>query len=79
MPSLTPPEDPGRLTISVVPVTPARPRDSIAAGTPAATPAALIASAIPGARLRVIRGAAHLANVSSSAEFSAVLLGHLTA
>jgi 3-oxoadipate enol-lactonase len=40
---------------------------------------AAIASAIPGARLRVIRGAAHLANVSSSAEFSAVLLGHLTA
>ena len=40
---------------------------------------AAIASEIPGARLRVIRGAAHLANVSSSAEFSAVLLGHLTA
>jgi 3-oxoadipate enol-lactonase len=38
---------------------------------------AVIASAIPGARLRVIRGAAHLANVSSAAEFSATLLGHL--
>jgi len=40
---------------------------------------AAIASAIPGARLRVIRGAAHLANVSSAAEFSATLLAHLAA
>jgi 3-oxoadipate enol-lactonase len=40
---------------------------------------AVIASAIPGARLRVIRGAAHLANVSAAAEFSATLLAHLTA
>jgi 3-oxoadipate enol-lactonase len=40
---------------------------------------AVIASAVPGARLRVIRGAAHLANVSSAAEFSATLLAHLTA
>jgi 3-oxoadipate enol-lactonase len=40
---------------------------------------AVIASAIPGARLRVIRGAAHLANVSAAAEFSAALLAHLTA
>ena len=39
----------------------------------------MIASAIPGARLRVIRGAAHLANVSAAAEFSATLLAHLTA
>jgi 3-oxoadipate enol-lactonase len=38
---------------------------------------AVIASAIPGARLRVIRGAAHLANVSSAAEFTATLLAHL--
>ena len=38
---------------------------------------AAIASAIPGARLRVIRGAAHLANVSSAAEVSATLLAHL--
>jgi len=38
---------------------------------------AVIASAIPGARLRVIRGAAHLANVSSAAEVSAALLAHL--
>jgi len=37
----------------------------------------VIASAIPGARLRVIRGAAHLANVSSPAEFTATLLAHL--
>jgi 3-oxoadipate enol-lactonase len=40
---------------------------------------AAIASAIPGARLRVIRGAAHLANVSQAAEVTAVLLAHLTA
>ena len=40
---------------------------------------AVIASRIPGARLRVIRGAAHLANVSAAAEFSATLLAHLTA
>ena len=38
---------------------------------------AVIASAIPGARLRVIRGAAHLANVSSAAEVTATLLAHL--
>jgi 3-oxoadipate enol-lactonase len=37
----------------------------------------VIASGIPGARLRVIRGAAHLANVSSAAEVSAALLAHL--
>jgi 3-oxoadipate enol-lactonase len=40
---------------------------------------AVIAAAIPGARLRVIRGASHLANVSAAAEFSATLLAHLTA
>jgi 3-oxoadipate enol-lactonase len=38
---------------------------------------ALIASAIPGARLRVIRGAAHQANVSQAAEVTAALLAHL--
>jgi 3-oxoadipate enol-lactonase len=38
---------------------------------------ALIAAAIPGARLRVIRGAAHLANVSQAAEVTAALLSHL--
>ena len=38
---------------------------------------ALIATAIPGARLRVIRGASHLANVSQSAEVTAALLAHL--
>jgi 3-oxoadipate enol-lactonase len=38
---------------------------------------AAIASAIPGARLRVLRGAAHLANVSSAGEFTATLLAHL--
>ncbi len=40
---------------------------------------AVIADAIPGARLRVIRGAAHLANVSQAAEVTAALLAHLTA
>src|SRR5215470_11025826 len=40
---------------------------------------AVIASAITRARLRVIRGAAHLANVSSAAEFAATLLAHLAA
>ena len=38
---------------------------------------AVIASAIPGARLRVIRGAAHLANVSAAAQFTVTLLAHL--
>jgi 3-oxoadipate enol-lactonase len=38
---------------------------------------AVIARAIPGARLRVIRGASHLANVSQPAETTALLLGHL--
>lgn len=38
---------------------------------------AVIAAAIPGARLRVIRGAAHLANVSQAAEVTAALLTHL--
>jgi 3-oxoadipate enol-lactonase len=38
---------------------------------------AVIASGIPGARLRVIRGAAHLANVSAAAEVTALLLAHL--
>lgn len=40
---------------------------------------AAIASAIPGARLRVIRGASHLANVSAAAEVTALLLAHLRA
>ena len=38
---------------------------------------AVIARAIPRARLRVIRGASHLANVSQPAETTALLLGHL--
>jgi 3-oxoadipate enol-lactonase len=38
---------------------------------------ALIAAGIPGARLKVIRGAAHLANVSQSGEVSAALVQHL--
>lgn len=40
---------------------------------------AVIAAAIPGARLRVIRGAAHLANVSQAAEVTTALLAHLAA
>lgn len=40
---------------------------------------AAIASAIPGARLRVVRGAAHLANVSNAAEVTALLIPHLLA
>jgi 3-oxoadipate enol-lactonase len=40
---------------------------------------AVIASGIPGSRLRVIRGAAHLANVSAAAEVTTLLLPHLLA
>jgi 3-oxoadipate enol-lactonase len=40
---------------------------------------AVIARGIPGARLRVIRGAAHLANVSAPGEVTAALTGHLLA
>ncbi len=47
---------------------------------PATPPAhgAAIAAAIPRARLAVVRGAAHLANVSAAAEVTAALLGLLT-
>jgi 3-oxoadipate enol-lactonase len=38
---------------------------------------AAIASAIPGARLRVIRGATHLANVGMPGEVTAALIDHL--
>jgi 3-oxoadipate enol-lactonase len=38
-----------------------------------------IAARIGGARLRVVRGAAHLANVSAATEVTAALLGHLRA
>ncbi len=48
MPSFTPPVEPGRFTISVVLASPAAPRDRTADGTPAATPAARIASGMPG-------------------------------
>jgi 3-oxoadipate enol-lactonase len=46
---------------------------------PATPPAhgALIASRIPGARLRVIRGTAHLTNVQAPGEVTAALLTHL--
>jgi 3-oxoadipate enol-lactonase len=55
----------------------------VIAGTedPATPPwhGAAIARAIPGARLRVIRRAAHLANVSNAAEVTALLTPHLRA
>jgi 3-oxoadipate enol-lactonase len=40
---------------------------------------AVIAAGIPGARLRVVRRAAHLANVSAAAEVTALLVPHLLA
>jgi len=40
---------------------------------------AVIASAIRNSRLRIIRGAAHLANISQPGEFTAALLAHLAA
>jgi 3-oxoadipate enol-lactonase len=48
---------------------------------PATPPAhgARIASGIEGARLRVIRGGSHLANVSAAGEVTAALTAHLTA
>lgn len=50
-----------------------------ASDDPATPPAhgAVIAGAISGSRLVVVRGAAHLAAVSSPAEVTAALLGHL--
>jgi len=39
----------------------------------------VIARGISGSRLRVIRGASHLANVSAAGEVTAALLGHLLA
>jgi pimeloyl-ACP methyl ester carboxylesterase len=38
----------------------------------------VIAAGIAGSRLRVIRGASHLANVSQPGEVTAALLSHLT-
>jgi 3-oxoadipate enol-lactonase len=52
----------------------------IAGAEDSATPpwhGAAIASGIAGSRLLVIRGAAHLANVSASGEVAAALLRHL--
>ncbi len=40
---------------------------------------AVIARGIAGARLRVIRGASHLANISQPGEVTALLLAHLLA
>jgi 3-oxoadipate enol-lactonase len=39
---------------------------------------AVIAAGIPGSRLRVVHGAAHLANVSHPAEVTALVLAHLS-
>jgi 3-oxoadipate enol-lactonase len=58
------------------------PTQVIAGAEDPATPpwhGAVIASGIPGARMCVIRGAAHLANISQPGEFTASLLAHLTA
>jgi 3-oxoadipate enol-lactonase len=52
----------------------------IAAAEDPATPpwhGAVIASGIAGARLTVVRGAAHLANVSAPGEVGSALLGFL--
>ncbi len=52
----------------------------IAGSEDPATPpwhAAVIAGGIAGSRLRVVRGASHLANVSQAAEATALLTGHL--
>ena len=52
----------------------------IAGSEDPATPpwhAAVIARGIAGSRLRVVRGASHLANVSHAAEVTALLTGHL--
>jgi pimeloyl-ACP methyl ester carboxylesterase len=51
----------------------------IAASEDPATPpahGALIARRLPGARLTVVRGAAHLANLQSPGPVTAALLGH---
>ena len=54
----------------------------IAASEDPATPpahGALIARRVPGARLTVIRGAAHLASLQAPGPVTAALLGHLRA
>jgi 3-oxoadipate enol-lactonase len=58
------------------------PTHVIAGAEDPATPpwhGAIIASGIRNSRMRVIRGAAHLANISHSGEFTASLLAQLTA
>jgi 3-oxoadipate enol-lactonase len=71
-------------TMDLRPVLPSikAPTRVIAGAEDPATPpwhGAMIASAIGSADLRVIRGAAHLANISQPGEFTATLLDHLTA
>lgn len=58
------------------------PTQVIAGAEDPATPpwhGAVIASGIRNSRLRVIRGAAHLANIAQPGEFTAALLAHLAA
>lgn len=58
------------------------PTQVIAGAEDPATPpwhGAVIASGIRNSRLRIIRGAAHLANISQPGEFTAALLAHLAA
>ena len=52
----------------------------VGADDPAATPddARLLAEGIPGARMEIIRGAAHLLNVEQPDAFNAAVLAHLT-
>lgn len=69
-------------TMSIVDALPAvhAPTLVIAGAEDQATPpdhARRIASAIPGARLEIVDGAAHLGNVERAAEFTALILNHL--
>src|SRR4051812_43732218 len=65
-PSATPPVEPGRLTISVRPATPARPRESTEVGTCSA-PCRRTASAMPGAsRSSTARVASGVTSVGDS-------------
>ncbi|HEY5986588.1 MAG TPA: 3-oxoadipate enol-lactonase [Streptosporangiaceae bacterium] len=71
-------------TMDLRPILPSitAPAQVIAGAEDPATPpwhGAVIASGIRNARLHVIRGAAHLANISQPGEFTAALLAHLTA
>ena len=66
IPSRTPPVEPGRFTIRVRPATPATPRERIAAGTPAAAPAARSASAILYRAVAGVAGRTLIVNLPGS-------------